>query len=879
MILLNMKKIYILGIAFFGFIGSSFGQTSYTWASSGSTSFSTTTNWSPNGSPGPIDDVIFNGSSVVNCNLDVSIDVNSISITSAYTGTIDGLANGHLIETSFSQAGGTFKCSSGNIDMVGALFSSTGGTFLHNSGDITFYPNTVSTFSIIGSITFNNLNISTTAPGNSTERFMNFGTCSANNLILAGGVKPYSYLGNVTILSSLTISGSNTGTPSTNSGTLTFSGAGPISITGAGAAARNKLPNLVFNTSGNISMSGHVNVQGNWTGTQGTLTVGSSTENFYGTSAAISGTAAAFDNLAIQSGASVSLPSNTEVKIGATLSNSGTLTFQTTSSLGFNGSGSQSTSALGGVTLAGINCYNTGSGRSVTLSGAIIVLDSIKAQTNVTLNTGGNLTLRSNSSRTARVAQSSGTVSGNVIAETFIPGGLTGWTNMGVRGIAGQTIGSWDTYVSSNAANGIPITCTGCAYSQTVLSSWFNSIQTWNEPNNTYDSITVSSALTPGKGFWVYVGDGATNTSGLNLINTGTVVQGNQSLALTNNSSGFNLLANPYPSPVSWGKIYNSGSNQIAVDGTIYVYNPDIPATTTYNANSSTSSHGAGITDIIPGGQGFYVDNSSGSISSLDFGEDVKVSNNTSASPLLKTASSTPSLFRLKVSGAADWDETAVCVHQNATNSFEKYDSKKLFESPGYVGYPGSYSKYTSISTKDADNKDYSINTLAPLVVSVNLPVLVKVSISGSYTISAKDFQNFGTCVGLVDKLDNSYHDLRLSPYVCSISDTTSSARFELVLCRDESLNTVGISEARGNTSNSIFITQDQQGALVKTAFAQHTKATISAYNIVGQKLMEDINVEGTVTNTRLNLNLHEQVVLIRVVSDKESSTKKIVIH
>jgi hypothetical protein len=47
----------------------------------------------------------------------------------------------------------------------------------------------------------------------------------------------------------------------------------------------------------------------------------------------------------------------------------------------------------------------------------------------------------------------------------------------------------------------------------------------------------------------------------------------------------------------------------------------------------------------------------------------------------------------------------------------------------------------------------------------------------------------------------------------------------------------------------------------------------------MGQKLVNDMQVEGTVTNTRLNLNLQNQVVLIRVVTDKESSTKKMVLH
>lgn len=132
-------------------------------------------------------------------------------------------------------------------------------------------------------------------------------------------------------------------------------------------------------------------------------------------------------------------------------------------------------------------------------------------------------------------------------------------------------------------------------------------------------------------------------------------------------------------------------------------------------------------------------------------------------------------------------------------------------------------------------------------------------------------------CVGLIDKLTNTYHDLRQSAYVCTINDTTSKPRFELVLCKDESLNQTGVAET--SSWSNINISQDQQGAFVKTAFPQNTKATISVYNLLGQKLMDDIHTEGTVNSTPLNLNLHNQVVIIRVRTEKESTTKKLLLN
>ncbi len=884
-----MKKIFILGVALFSFVADNFAQTTYTWTG-GTSSFTTATNWSPNGTPGSVDDVVFDGTSSANCSFDADISINSISITSAYTGTINALATLPTINSNFSQAGGTFISTSANMDVLGNI-SFTGGTFQHNSGDVTVYVGIGSTWSISGALTFNNLNISTTAGNTGTERIVSFGGgCLVNNLFLVGSTRLYSYQGNVNILSSLTVSGSNTGNPTSNTGSFTFSGAGPITITGASAVARNKLPNLVFNTSGNYSMSSQINVQGNWTGTQGTLVIGTSSVNLYGSSATIGGATSAFDNLVTQTGASVTFPSSAEVFIGKSVNfSSGSVTFPSTSTLSFNGTTAQG--ITGSFTAGSIHVY-TGGGRTVTLNSAVTLIDALIVDASTTFAAGSNLTLRANSSGTARIAQSAGTITGSGIkVETFIPGNFTGWTNMGVRGVYGQSVSSWDTYVSSSAANGIPMTCTGCAYSPTVVgtgSSSFVSIQDWNEAADSYVELVSSDPLSPGKGHWVYVGDGQTNTSDLTTINTGSLVQGNISVTMSSAGSGsfvsgfgtmyYNLVANPYPSPISATSLFG-GTNVFNFSGAIYVWNPDLSSGAggyaSFSGGVSTPGGAGAQTDVIPGGQGFYVEYQNVISNTLDFDESMKTSQ---SAPLLKTTD-IGKLVRLKIAGQNDQDETVFRIHPDATIGYDKrLDANKIFQSPGYAGYPGSYSKYTTLSSKDGLGNNYSIHSLPPLTQSVSVPLLARVSASGTYTISAFDFQNFNMCLGIVDKLTNTYHDLRQSPYSFTIADTTSSPRFELVMCKDESLNETGVAENTNAWSN-VIISQDQQGAFVKTAFDKNTKAIISVYNLLGQKLMEDIQTEGTVNSTNLNLNLHNQVVLIRVSTDKQSTTKKLLLN
>lgn len=865
-------------------------QTTYTWTGGTSSSFTTSTNWSPNGTPSGGDNVVIDGN--VNCTVDDNIAINDVSILSTYTGTFDCSNLTVFLNGDLDIAGGTFISTSADLEIVGNLAFS-GGTFSPNGGNVVMYLSPGITSSITGNITFNQLTINHSTGALSTQRSINLGTCTATDVILTGSA-PFNYQGSINILGSLTIGGTNTAALSTNTGTFVFSGAGPISISGASSNTRNRLPNIQVNTTGTISATGNINVMGNWVGSQGTWTQGTSNVNFSGTSASISGTASAFDNLVVLAGASVSFPSAQEVKVAGSITRTGTLTIPSDAILGLNGTGAQSLSGTT-YTLGGLRVYSPPTGsRVVTLSTGVDILDFVQVQANCTLASGsGNLALRASSSGSGRVASlpSGASITGSVVVETFLPGTSTGWANLGIRGVTNQTVKSWDTYVSSVGANGIPMTCNGCDFDENSLGSYFVSIQAYDESTGGYTDLTSSSPLNPGTGYWTYVGSGSSITTDLKLVNTGTLVQGSVQAPVTSNGTPvlvgldnvyYNLVANPYPSPVSWFDVQNNtGFNFQEFNDAIYVWNADLSGGAGDFAVLSGGVGSGGISDEIPGGQGFYVEYKAFAFTGyLEFNEFNKVSTSSNQGVLKPASTSTISLFRLKIQGATDNSETVIRLEPNATSFYDgRFDAHKLFKTPGYLGYNGPYTKYTTISTKDAFNTDYAINAIPPLTQSVSIPVLVRVSATGTYSVSAFDFQNFNpdVCVGLIDKLDNSYHDLRAGAYSFTINDTTSTPRFTLVLCKDNSISTVGVEEKE--IESNVYISQDLNGAFVATAFPVTTKANISAYNLMGQKIMEDIQIEGTATQTRLNLKEHGQVVFVTVTTSQGSTRKKMILH
>jgi hypothetical protein len=497
---------------------------------------------------------------------------------------------------------------------------------------------------------------------------------------------------------------------------------------------------------------------------------------------------------------------------------------------------------------------------------------------------GNMLVLRSNNLRKGRIARmgTNALFSGSVTAETFLSGGSTGWMNLGSPGLsgAGVTVAQWDTWYSSGGTSGVPMACTGCFFGP--WTGTFTSIQDWIESSSSYSALSSSSQLVNGKGYWVYVGDGQNTTNDLTLITSGSYTADASNApsipltsAGTSTDAGWNLVCNPYASPISWTSVFshNTGKN---INGTMHVWSPEssgVWGDYTQGAGSGTNGQG----DVIPAGQGFYVNVTSGS-PSLDFAETDKTDIN--STNLLKSGANTdPNEFRLVLSGLwGDKDETMFRFLPSATQEFDlDYDGDKLFSTAGYAGLNGSYNKYTTISSKDNNGRHYSVNSLPVLKKNITLPILVRTMYTGTFSISAPNTGELATCLVLYDKLENKYQDLKKGAYTFRISDTTSIPRFELTMCQMDAGTVTDLSTIE--KTNNIVISQDRDGAFVNMRFGKPTPAVISAYNIIGQELMTDVTVHESESLTRLSLDAPGQVIIVRVRTAEETVVKKLILE
>ncbi len=880
-----MKKLFIV----FGLvICTAFVYSQKVWDGGGTGvtqfNFSNAQNWVGDVAPVAGEDVVFDGTSSKNCIFNVAFATGNFSINSGYTGVISiGSAN-RTIGGNFVMNDGTFTSTLGQLNIGGNFTLGGSGVFNHNNGTVFFLVNSSFSRIISGSPVFNNLILLDFGSGG-TYTF-DFGNSTAASLTTdqSGGTgsADWNFQGNITITSSLFLESINAVAPGANTGVFTFSGAGPITIdaaSGGVGAGANRLPNIVMNTSGTIDMLGDISVSGNWTHVDGQLTVGNgSTVHFYGSSATISDSSR-FESLSVESGASVTFPAGGTFKVAGDFNNSGTFSPPPTSCMLLNGDGVAPQNINGtGFSIGKIEAAD--GTKTIEFNTSVRILDVITIGDNVILDANaGNLTLNAaNGGTKARIAPlgSGASIAGTINVENFIPGGSPGWANLGTAGVSGLTVVDWDGQ--------IPITCTGCTYDSTVITPPFTSVWQWDELTETYQFGLGSTPLTPGKGFYVYVASNLLTASDYTLVYTGPAVTGNVNVTINvanSPSSAFtsNLISNPYASPIEWDNVYASNGSNFDL-GSIYAWNAQANAHSVYTPGSGVSgAAGFGANGLIPAGQAFFLDADISGFNfpmPLTFQESDKVSSNTSE--IFKSQNNSNSVkFKLFLTCPnEEIQNTLLHFNPQATENFDNYyDARHIFSTPGYMGYPGSYNKYNSISTQWG-GRDYAINTLPELTKTYTVPVLVKVAVSGTHSISAGEFQNFNACMVLHDKLYDSYHNLIQSPYVCQINDTTSTPRFEIIICESGISNPNTIKEL--NASNTIFIVQEGNTALVNTKFDVETKAEISVYNLLGQKLISDLHIQGTETSTRLPLDVSNQVIFIKVSTKDEVVTKKLVL-
>jgi hypothetical protein len=427
-----------------------------------------------------------------------------------------------------------------------------------------------------------------------------------------------------------------------------------------------------------------------------------------------SGATGAVNDITIEAGSSLVISGNT-LQISGTITNYGTFD-ATSGTIEMNGTSTQviSSSSFSSNTIRNLIVNNPA---GVTLAGPLNVTGILRTQEG-TFASGGFLTLSSSGTGTALIDPAgTGNVTGNVTMQRYLPSAF------GYKYISSPFLGATVSQLAD----------------ELVLSGEFPVIFRYNEGSTTSgwsDYVTPSGLLNPLMGYAANFGSSA---EPITADITGIVNDGPISITLYNNNNpftqGYNLIGNPYPSPINW---ISAGWTKTNIDNALYYFKAS--ESDEYGGQYSTWINGVSsdsiVSNIIPSMQGFFVHVTAGPpwpvTGTLSVNNSVRVTDMNPAFTKSEGEARIP-LIRLSAGFESEpgiSDKAVIYFDEKATTGFDnELDALKLMNTDYSVPnlyFPGTDGNKLSISaipdcydTLHTIPCGLKINTSGKIVISI----------------------------------------------------------------------------------------------------------------------------------------------------------------
>ena len=394
---------------------------------------------------------------------------------------------------------------------------------------------------------------------------------------------------------------------------------------------------------------------------------------------------------------------------------------------------------------------------------------------------------------------------------------------------------------------------------------------TYSTPSNLYSAILDPSTtnFNDGQGYLIRVPNTHPTTPTIwNGSFSGVPHNGYYPITITNSGATkrFNLVGNPYPSPIDMVKFV--ADNNTKITGTLYFWRKTNGAGTAYctwaggtfvtNSNTQTVNPNG----IIQTGQGFFVEALNAS-TTLQFNNGQRVSNTTGQFFKTKQSVSERSTLWLNASNSSgDFSQMAVAYIPEATQGLDEFDGK--YYNDGNIAL-------NSI----LDNEDFVIQGRAlPFDVTDIVPLSFRTSTTGNYTISLDHYDGLFSVsqeIILKDKETATETNLKTGPYTFTASAGTNNSRFELVYKTSIPL---GIESPEINTDSIIIYKQNK---VLNINAGKIIMKSVRLYTINGRLIFEQKNINNSLLTVK-DFGLAEQAILVQITSkENKVITKKVI--
>jgi len=470
---------------------------------------------------------------------------------------------------------------------------------------------------------------------------------------------------------------------------------------------------------------------------------------------------------------------------------------------------------------------------------------------NLTVNGGASITINPNASLTAT---GDVTLTGDLTIESDNTG--TGaFVNLGILASTGTN--TINRYLSTDEYHLVSAPISDANLTLFTTDPDFSNLLGYNEAFGTADWMdgwdnTVAGAMTVAKGY-------ATKfSSSVTIPYVGTLNTGLKSIAVSNtdaaevaNHEGWNLVGNPFPSPIDWDAA--SGWTKTNINDEIHCWDGTNYAS--YNNGSGTN----GGTQFIPAMQGFMVKcNNVGGAGTLSMDNNVRV---VSTQSFWK--SRTNNELKLNIDNGIYNDEMVVRFKENSKSEYDNFDAFKMFTNVNNV---------PQIYSLSSDETELSINSFPSIELNQTVQLAYKSETIGTHSINVvKSSISDEYVVKLEDKVTGIITNLNeKQTYTFDISVSESTDRFllhfDVVNAIDNDLKIENINVYSSNKNVIININDSK---------IENTSVVI--YNLFGAEIYSS-KIENSFTKINLE-NYSNSYYVVKVIKDSTVHTKKIIVH
>lgn len=400
--------------------------------------------------------------------------------------------------------------------------------------------------------------------------------------------------------------------------------------------------------------------------------------------------------------------------------------------------------------------------------------------------------------------------------------------------------------VNQNLSNFSPLTTTSRFY-------------TYNTTTNLYNFVSnpTTTNFTDGQGYLIRMPNTHPTTPTVwNGSFAGVPNNGYYPITMTNGGATkrFNLVGNPYPSPINMTKFVTDNNTKIT--GALYFWRKTNGAGTSYcswaggtfvtNSNTQTANPNG----VIQTGQGFFVEALS-EATSLQFNNGQRVSNTSGQFFKTKQGIHDRSTIWLNASNTlGDFSQMAVGYIPDATQGVDEFDGKYFNDSE--------FALNTLL-----DNEEYVIQGRAlPFDTSDVVPLVFRNTTDGSFTIAIDHTEGLFSAdqdIILVDNLTGIETDLKSSGYTFAAKAGVDNARFYLKYQKSLGINPQIIDE------NNVLVYKNKGAIHIKSGST--TIENIKIYDISGRHIFEKTNVNANETRIE-SAKFGKQILIVQIVLD-----------